>query len=101
MTKISKVKNVPNNAKYKIQDGIKACRGYTAAKPDQKLKKLPLALKEDAENAESEKLLALKTNMERLLEEYPQLKLLGVNTIQCDTVFSRWGYHFDCISANF
>ena len=84
MAEISKVKNVPNNATDKIEDAIKVYRGYTAAKPEQKLKKLHLALKEAAENAELEKLLAVKTDMERLLEMYPQLKLLDVNTIQCD-----------------
>lgn len=60
MTKISNIKNVLNNATHKIEDAIKAYKWYTTAKPEQKLKKLHLTLKEVAGNAEFEELLAVK-----------------------------------------
>ena len=71
MTEISKVKNVSNNAADKMKDTIKAYRGYIAAKTEKKLKKLHLAPKEAAEIPEFYRLLAVKAEMERLLEEYP------------------------------
>ena len=80
MTKISNIKNVLNNATHKIEDAIKASRWYTTAKPEQKLKKLHLTLQRSC----WECWIWGTFGSERPLEEHPELKLLHVNTIQCD-----------------
>ena len=80
-TEISCIKKMPDNATRKLPDALKAYKGFVSAKPAQKYKRLHLKLKAAAEATHFDELLSIKSEMEVLVKDHPDLSTCNLESV--------------------
>ena len=79
---ISNIRPVKNNATVTIRGAISEFQGFMSEKPTQKYKQMHVELQNAASVAEFDKIMNIKNEMELLVEKYPNLKSIDLDTIQ-------------------
>ena len=79
---ISNIRPVKNNATVTIRGAISEFQGFMSEKPTQKYKQMHVELQNAASVAEFDKIMNIKNEMELLVEKYPNLKSIDLDTVQ-------------------
>ena len=79
---ISSIRPVKNNATVTVRGAISEFQGLMSEKPTQKYKQMHVELQNAASVAEFDKIMNIKNEMELLVEKYPNLKSIDLDTIQ-------------------